>query len=540
MPLPKNKLECCIRHPNSTEVLMCTSCNKKYHYNCVSTSKTPFGDLTDAYKVNWLCPSCARPKSDNSNTPIRGAPLPREVQPASPLPFDEVRKIVREELGAVLEVFKTNIREQFKLLTQEVLDQLSGVTNSLTFLEQQYEQVASELSVKTKAIKVLESENISLKSTVKDLNVRLSIVEQQSRAANLEIQNVPEIRDTVLAAVITFNKKAGNNTEKLNTSHLGISGSKYPIFVGEHLTSSQKQLHAKARLRAKELGYKLNVLNCNYDIIILTETWLNVLSVYNSEIFDDRYNVYRRDRSSSTHTKHKTTGGGVLIAVLKTLPSLRLNSFESDCEDLWVSIKISRGSKSINLNICAIYISPPVKRTILETFIDKATESLEQIMLQNCNSTFIVGDFNLGGIKWFSESNKHKVTNTGNNLFKTFIDFTHLNGLNQLNNISNVKGSILDLVLTTETNSSAVNESPFPLSIIDSYHPPLIIDIPIPLLHTPPILCKNKTVKPNFRKCDYTLIEAALDNIKWLDEFHACPDVNKLTYRRSVGLCGRF
>ncbi|CAK1551288.1 unnamed protein product [Leptosia nina] len=284
MPLPKNKLECCIRHPNSTEVLICTSCNKKYHYNCVSTSKTPFGDLTDAYKVNWLCPSCARPKSDNSNTPIRGAPLPREVQPVSPLPFDEVRKIVREELGAVLEVFKTNIREQFKLQTQEVLDQLSGVTNSLTFLEQQYEQVASELSVKTKAIKVLESENISLKSTVKDLNVRLSIVEQQSRAANLEIQNVPEfvsenlpttikqlaltvncelvesdisycsrlakankdstrprsvlvkftnprIRDTVLAAVITFNKKAGNNTEKLNTSHLGLSGSKYPIFV---------------------------------------------------------------------------------------------------------------------------------------------------------------------------------------------------------------------------------------------------------------------------------------------------------------------
>ncbi|CAK1544592.1 unnamed protein product [Leptosia nina] len=263
-------------------------------------------------------------------------------------------------------------------------------------------------------------------------------------------------------------------------------------------------------LNSKTATFRLNVLNCNYDIIILSETWLNA-SVYNSEIFDDRYNVYRRDRSSSTHSKHKTTGGGVLIAVLKTLPSQRLNSFESDCEDLWVSIKTSRGSKSINLNICAIYISPPVKRTILETFIDKATESLEQIMLQNCNSTFIVGDFNLGGIKWFSESNKHKVTNKGNNLFKTFIDFTHLNGLNQLNNISNVKGNILDLVLTTETNLSAVNESQFPLSIIDSYHPPLIIDIPIPsTAYTSPYYAKAKPSSQTFANVTTHLLKQLL------------------------------
>lgn len=53
----------------------------------------------------------------------------------------------------------------------------------------------------------------------------------------------------------------------------------------------------------------------NYDIIILCETWLNS-SILSSELFDDRFVVYRRDRETSNF-RIKKEGGGVLIAVSK-------------------------------------------------------------------------------------------------------------------------------------------------------------------------------------------------------------------------------
>jgi hypothetical protein len=67
-------------------------------------------------------------------------------------------------------------------------------------------------------------------------------------------------------------------------------------------------------LRSKTNDFKLNVA-CNfYDIICISETWL-MDSVFDGQLFDDRYIVFRRDRDLDFH--QKLDGGGVLIAVLK-------------------------------------------------------------------------------------------------------------------------------------------------------------------------------------------------------------------------------
>ncbi|XP_050516030.1 uncharacterized protein LOC126890907 [Diabrotica virgifera virgifera] len=58
-----------------------------------------------------------------------------------------------------------------------------------------------------------------------------------------------------------------------------------------------------------------NILNCEQNIICLTETWLNT-SILSEEIFSC-YKVYRRDRETSSSSK--LTGGGVLIAVSEEL-----------------------------------------------------------------------------------------------------------------------------------------------------------------------------------------------------------------------------
>ena len=49
----------------------------------------------------------------------------------------------------------------------------------------------------------------------------------------------------------------------------------------------------------------------NYDIIILTETWLRD-DVADTELVLDNYSVYRRDRDDNSKSNR---GGGVLIVV---------------------------------------------------------------------------------------------------------------------------------------------------------------------------------------------------------------------------------
>lgn len=49
------------------------------------------------------------------------------------------------------------------------------------------------------------------------------------------------------------------------------------------------------RIRSKTHEVYTNVLNSEYDVICLTETNLNS-SVFDNEILDSRYNIFRRDR----------------------------------------------------------------------------------------------------------------------------------------------------------------------------------------------------------------------------------------------------
>lgn len=80
-------------------------------------------------------------------------------------------------------------------------------------------------------------------------------------------------------------------------------------------------------LKSKTDDFYRNVCCSQFDVIILTETWLNN-GIYDKELFDPRYKVYRRDRDLIT--SGKSDGGGVLIAVsLVTLSHPRVIRFVS-------------------------------------------------------------------------------------------------------------------------------------------------------------------------------------------------------------------
>ena len=64
-----------------------------------------------------------------------------------------------------------------------------------------------------------------------------------------------------------------------------------------------------------------------------TETWLNH-TILTSELMPPTYQVFRRDRQSST------TGGGVLLAINSNLVAGEELHLETNGETIWVSVYI--------------------------------------------------------------------------------------------------------------------------------------------------------------------------------------------------------
>ncbi|KAG7308213.1 hypothetical protein JYU34_006883 [Plutella xylostella] len=190
---------------------------------------------------------------------------------------------------------------------QNINQQISSFHDSMTFFNQHFEDLKANLEEKSTHIKVLQEENLNLKTTVNDLTSRLCQVEQQMRESNIEINGIPEKnsenlssivtkiaksvdcqlkdddvlhvtrvaklnkenprprtvvaklrstrhRDALIAAVSSYNRK--NLGNKLSTNHLGYDGASSPVYVAEHLTPTYKALHVEVRKKAKELSYK--------------------------------------------------------------------------------------------------------------------------------------------------------------------------------------------------------------------------------------------------------------------------------------------
>lgn len=92
--------------------------------------------------------------------------------------------------------------------------------------------------------------------------------------------------------------------------------------------------------------FRLKLLLCRYDVFLLCESWLRN-GVLSSELFNDQYVIYRKDRDNSIFDKKD--GGGCLIAVRKNFISNRLGNWELDT-DIWVSIDHANGMKTF-LNV---------------------------------------------------------------------------------------------------------------------------------------------------------------------------------------------
>lgn len=270
-------------------------------------------------------------------------------------------------------------------------------------------------------------------------------------------------------------------------------------------------------LKTKTIDLYHNISTHNYDVIVLTETWLHS-GVYDSELFDDRYIVYRRDRQTSRYRTCKE-GGGVLIAILKHLKSNRLSQFESELEDICVSVDVS-SAKHHNKNICinGVYLPPPVSRDTLALYTGNV-----QKLLDKHQQTLILGDFNQRSISWIPKDHILFPDCKNSDLHAIITEFMTSNALNQYNPILNNKHRILDLILSN-INVENLMRSSIALTKEDPLHPPL--EFYLPLLADCRLEPKN-ILKPNFFRADYNKVLNQLRIIEWEREFNTCSSVNQ-------------
>lgn len=278
-------------------------------------------------------------------------------------------------------------------------------------------------------------------------------------------------------------------------------------------------------LRTKILDFHREILRNNFDILIITETWLHS-GVLDGEICDSRYSVFRLDRDESLI--NLSPAGGVMILLRNELDgTLLVNTNASrSTEILWVTIPSkSLNRTSTNLHIAVIYIPGNIH---LPREIENCINSISHVFNQHPNDHFlIVGDFNLYNIQWdvhlgplHMKRGSIELQKAGQSLVD---ELSHL-GLEQCNFIRNSSGNTIDLVFS---NFSATSDRSL-ISLVpkeDVAHPTMIIDADNITLQ--PLKHNNNTLKYNFKICDFELMKNYLSKIDWLTVFDSCDNINE-------------
>jgi uncharacterized protein YoxC len=309
----------CLNLVKGKQFLKCCKCTKAYDLLCAGITEKRFNTFYGAgseRKQSWTCPECVnkKPKSDMTNTPVRSY----SAQDTSPEHEPDISfrdnvtirgsRSKNDSLDTdLISMIRREIKASIRAELAPINERLQDLQNSVQYISSQYDDLIKATNAIIVDHKNLQTECAQLRTTVTVMSDRIDHLEQYLRNNNLEIQGVPEhknenivavvskiadvvslklkdtdiqnctrvarknkeskapraivvqlrstrCRDEFYSAVTRYNRSHPNN--KLGSSQLDFSGPTVPIFVSEHLSPSNKSLHAAARAKAKELAYK--------------------------------------------------------------------------------------------------------------------------------------------------------------------------------------------------------------------------------------------------------------------------------------------
>ncbi|XP_045471763.1 uncharacterized protein LOC123678670 [Harmonia axyridis] len=260
-------------------------------------------------------------------------------------------------------------------------------------------------------------------------------------------------------------------------------------------------------LRSKTHDIFDSIVQSEYDIICLSETWLSS-DILDSEICDDRYVLYRNDRNFDLTSKSR--GGGVLIAVRSSLMacSINLDSIKESFPNVNI-MGLRIGLRGSHFYILTLYIPPNTASDQYEDVLE-AISVLPCLLDENAN-LIIVGDFNIPDYVTHRETTLHNVR------VEVIENFLNFFGLTQSNEDLNANQRLLDLVCSK--CPIVVRESLFPLVSIDAHHPPL--EFSVASSGKPNKFQKVSFEGYNFRRANLSRLYDMLLTTNWdfLEEF---------------------
>ncbi|XP_045474945.1 uncharacterized protein LOC123680871 [Harmonia axyridis] len=223
------------------------------------------------------------------------------------------------------------------------------------------------------------------------------------------------------------------------------------------------------RTKLKELALTVSI--CDYDVIMLSETWLSA-DFDIAELGLNNYSVFRKDRDAST--SNKKLGGGVLIAIKKRFHSCLIIS-DPSIEAVFVFAKFF----SVKYIISNVYFPPNTGECLFKTYLN----DLESIVDEYKGDIKLIcgGDFNLPGDLWFDLSGD-SICVMSRPQFMISNAIAMLD-VKQINKIKNTNNTILDLIFVSQDNVEVFRASDELISC-DPHHPPLCFDIPFEKIKT--------------------------------------------------------
>lgn len=285
--------------------VICGDCYVPYHANgrCSDINKSQLSAIKNLPGTGWKCISCRILSSSPNRTSVSHATI-----------IDDASE--DEHIGAGLSTSVASLTSEIKNLKRTV----EFCSDKITDFEDKLNKFNDVISRMNK----LEKENAALRREVSGLQVRVNVMEQQSRSSNLEIQNVPESSNENLVNIVSgigshigvpidssslnyvtrvptkiankpkniivrFVSKikrddflaACRSMRRSNTNPLKglrVDGVADEIFVNEHLTIQNKILFKETRTVARSKGYSF-VWTQNGNILVRKDQTSKIIQI---------------------------------------------------------------------------------------------------------------------------------------------------------------------------------------------------------------------------------------------------------------------
>ncbi len=244
-----------------------------------------------------------------------------------------------------------------------------------------------------------------------------------------------------------------------------------------------------------------------YDLIFVTETWLND-SISDAMLCGPYYRVLRRDRVNRQ-------GGGVLILAKKSITLVQIAHPVGLGEDLEL-LTADMKTRGAHFRLICVYRPPNASNQFsLDLWRLLSNLSTEKFPV-------LIGDFNLPCVDWKFLCRNKVQNNLNNHVLNEFLNFVRSFNMSQFIEEATCGKNVLDLVLCNEPQVVLECEVTEPF-VFNAVHK--AIDFSLYVKDAPRDQVAKLEYFIYFKNADYVEMGKLLDSVNWEEIFDGCRNV---------------